>query len=219
MIIAIDGPSASGKSTTAKGVSNKLGFTHIDTGSMYRAVTFGLSHENIMLDDRNRIISYIENLDLKFDSNGHIVLNGENVSNAIRTVEISSKVSMISAIPEIRSKMVDFQRNIAGKSDCVLEGRDIGTVVFPNADYKFYMIADINIRAQRRLIELKKINESITIEEIISSIKIRDELDSKRSHSPLKKAIDAIEIDTSSLSINQQVEKIVKIVKQNKKET
>ena len=219
MIIAIDGPSASGKSTTAKGVSNKLGFNHIDTGSMYRAVTFGLSHENIMLDDRNMMISYLENLDLKFDSSGHIVLNGEDVSNAIRTVEISSKVSMISAIPEIRSKMVDFQRNIAGNSDCVLEGRDIGTVVFPNADYKFYMIADINIRAQRRFIELKKINESITIEEIISSIEIRDELDSKRSHSPLKKATDAIEIDTSLLSINQQIGKIVEIIKQNKKET
>tara|TARA_B100000963_G_scaffold325806_1_gene312322 strand:+ start:518 stop:1177 length:660 start_codon:yes stop_codon:yes gene_type:complete len=219
MIIAIDGPSASGKSTTAKGVSNKLGFNHIDTGSMYRAVTFGLIHENIMLDNRNSIISYLRNLDLKFDSNGYVILNGKNVSNAIRTVEISSKVSKISAIPEIRSKMVDFQRNIAGKSDCVLEGRDIGTVVFPNADYKFYMIADINIRAQRRLIELKQIDESTTIEEIISSIKIRDELDSKRSHSPLKKATDAIEIDTSLLSISQQIEKIVKIVKQNKKET
>ena len=115
--------------------------------------------------------------------------------------------------------MVDFQRNIAGESDCVLEGRDIGTVVFPSADYKFYMIADINIRAQRRLIELKQINESTTIEEIITSIKIRDELDSKRNHSPLKKATDAIEIDTSLLSINQQIEKIVEIVKQNKKET
>ena len=219
MIIAIDGPSASGKSTTAKGVSNKLGFTHIDTGSMYRAVTFGLSHENIMPDDLKSINIYLRNLDLTFDSNGHIILNGENVSNSIRTVEISSKVSMISAIPDIRNKMVNFQRNIAGKSNCVLEGRDIGTVVFPNADYKFYMIADINIRAQRRLIELKQINESITIEEIISNIKNRDELDSKRSHSPLKKAIDAIEIDTSLLSINQQIEKIVEIVKQNKKET
>ena len=219
MIIAIDGPSASGKSTTAKGVSNKLGFTHIDTGSMYRAVTLGLSYENIMPDDLNSINSYLRNLDLKFDSNGRIVLNGENVSNAIRTVEISSKVSMISAIPDIRNKMVDFQRSIAGKSNCVLEGRDIGTVVFPNADYKFYMIADINIRAQRRLIELKQLNESITIEEIISNIKNRDELDSKRSHSPLKKAIDAIEIDTSLLSINQQIEKIVELVKQNKKET
>ena len=219
MIIAIDGPSASGKSTTAKGVSKKLGFTHIDTGSMYRAVTFGLSLESILLDDRNSIMTYLNSLDLKFDNCGDIILNGNNVSNAIRTVEISSKVSMISAIPEIRSKMVDFQRAIAGKNDCVLEGRDIGTVVFPNADYKFYMVADINIRARRRLIDLKKMNESTTIEEIISSIKIRDEFDSKRSHSPLKKAIDAIEIDTSLLSINQQIGKIVEIVKQNKKET
>ena len=219
MIIAIDGPSASGKSTTAKGVSNKLGFTHLDTGSMYRAVTLGFSHENIMLNDHTKITNYLNDIDIKFNRNGHILLNGVDVSNAIRTVEISSKVSMISAIPEIRRKMVDIQRAIAGKSDCVLEGRDIGTVVFPNADYKFFLIADINIRAQRRLIELKKANESITIEEIISSIKTRDELDSKRSHSPLKQAIDAIEIDTSLLTINQQIEKIVEIVKHNKKET
>jgi len=115
--------------------------------------------------------------------------------------------------------MVDIQRDIAGESDCVLEGRDIGTVVFPNADYKFFLIADIDIRAERRLIELKQTNELITIEEIISSIKIRDELDSNRSHSPLKQALDAIEIDTSLLTINQQIEKIVEIVKQNKKET
>ncbi len=219
MIIAIDGPSASGKSTTAKGVSNKLGFTHLDTGSMYRAVTLGFSNENIMLNDYSRITNYLKDLDIKFNRNGHILLNGVDVSNAIRTVEISSKVSRISAIPEIRRKMVDIQRDIAGKSDCVLEGRDIGTVVFPNADYKFFLIADIDIRAQRRLIELKQTNELITIEEIISSINIRDELDSKRSHSPLKQALDAIEIDTSLLTINEQIEKIVEIVKLNKKET
>ena len=219
MIIAIDGPSASGKSTTAKGVSNKLGFTHLDTGSMYRAVTLGFVHENIMLNDYVRITNYLKDLDIRFNHNGHIVLNGVDVSNDIRTVEISSQVSMISAIPEIIKKMVDIQRSIAGESDCVLEGRDIGTVVFPNADYKFYLIADIDIRAQRRLKELKQTNELITIDEIISNIKIRDELDSKRSHSPLRQAKDAIEIDTSLLTINQQIEKIVEIVKQNKKET
>ena len=219
MIIAIDGPSASGKSTTAKGVSNKLGFTHLDTGSMYRAVTLGLSNENIMFNDLNQVIRYLKDLNIKFEHNGDIVLNGVNVSNFIRTVEISSKVSMISAIPEIRKKMVEIQRNIAGDTDCVLEGRDIGTVVFPKADYKFFLIADIDIRAQRRLLELKQRHEAITIEEIISNIKIRDELDSKRSHSPLKKAKDAIEIDTSLLTINQQIKKIVELVKHNKKET
>ena len=219
MIIAIDGPSASGKSTTAKGVSNKLGFTHLDTGSMYRAVTLGLSNENIMFNDLNQVIRYLKDLNIKFEHNGDIVLNGVNVSNFIRTVEISSKVSMISAIPEIRKKMVEIQRNIAGDTDCVLEGRDIGTVVFPKADYKFFLIADIDIRAQRRLLELRQRNEAITIEEIISNIKIRDDLDSKRSHSPLKKAKDAIEIDTSLLTINQQIKKIVELVKHNKKET
>ncbi len=212
MIIAIDGPSASGKSTTAKGVSDKLGFTHIDTGSMYRAVTFGLRHENIMLDDRDRIISYIRNLDLKFDSNGHIILNGKNVSSAIRTVEISSKVSKISAMPEIRSKMVDFQRNIAGKSNCVLEGRDIGTVVFPNADYKFYITASLDQRTERRYLQLKKDNTEIDRNNIKNDISNRDLRDINRKIAPLKKAEDAIEIDTTEMKIDDVIDFIVKYI-------
>ena len=218
MIIAIDGPSASGKSTTAKGVSSRLGFIHLDTGAMYRAVTYGISKSKIEVNNSNEVNRYLKDLEIKFDHNGQIILNGKNVSNSIRTVNISSNVSRVSAIPEIRNKMVEIQRAIAGDSNCVLEGRDIGTVVFPNADYKFFLTADIKIRAKRRMAELKESNEFLALEDLIESIRKRDELDSKRNHSPLRQANDAIIIDTSSLTINQQIDKIVETIKQ-KKET
>jgi len=214
MIIAIDGPSASGKSTTAKGVSKRLGFTHLDTGAMYRAVTLGINKSNIRLSDYNKVNDYLNCLKINFDKNNHIWLNGEDVSNLIRTVDISSKVSMVSAIPEVRNKMVEIQRSIAGDNDCVLEGRDIGTVVFPDAEYKFFLIADIIVRAKRRLSELSDSDKTITLNQIIANIINRDELDSSRQHSPLQQAKDAILIDTSHITIDQQVERIVEIVNQ-----
>jgi len=214
MIIAIDGPSASGKSTTAKGVSQRLGFTHLDTGAMYRAVTFGVNASGISLNDENKINDFLDSIDIHFDQKNEIWLNGKNVASAIRTVDISSKVSLISAKPEIRKKMVAIQRSIAGDHDCVLEGRDIGTVVFPDAKFKFYIVADIMVRAQRRLEQINRNEKKITLDEIIASIEIRDELDSSRSHSPLKRAEDAIVIDTSHLTINEQINKIVEIVNQ-----
>ena len=217
MIIAIDGPSASGKSTTAKAVSKRLGFVHLDTGAMYRAVTLGISESKIEPDNHNKVKLYLKSLKIEFDQNDHIVLNGKNVTDSIRTVKISSNVSKVSAISEVREKMVQVQRNIAGDNNCVLEGRDIGTVVFPNADFKFFLIADITIRAKRRFEDLQESNELLTLNELIESIKKRDELDSKRDLSPLRQAKDAIVIDTSFLTIDQQVNKIVEIVKQNKK--
>ena len=214
MIIAIDGPSASGKSTTAKGVSKRLGFTHLDTGAMYRAVTLGINKSNIRLSDYNKVNDYLKCLKINFDKNNRVWLNGEDVSNLIRTVGISSEVSMVSAIPEVRKKMVEIQRFIAGDNDCVLEGRDIGTVVFPDAKYKFFLIADIIVRAKRRLSELKDSDQTITLDQITANIRNRDELDSSRQHSPLQRAKDAILIDTSHITIDQQVEKIVEIVNQ-----
>ena len=214
MIIAIDGPSASGKSTTAKGVSKRLGFTHLDTGAMYRAVTLGMNKSNIRLSDYKKVNDYLNCLKINFDKNNRVWLNGGDVSNLIRTVDISSKVSMVSAIPEVRNKMVEIQRSIAGDNDCVLEGRDIGTVVFPEAEYKFFLIADIIVRAKRRLSELKNSDQTITLDQIIANIRNRDELDSSRQHSPLQRAKDAILIDTSHITIEQQVEKILEIVNQ-----
>ena len=214
MIIAIDGPSASGKSTTAKGVAEKLGITHLDTGAMYRTVTWGLKKAAIHPSDDEKVRDFLKNLEIYFDASNHIWLNGEDVSVEIRTGDISSRVSAVSAIPEVREKMVKIQRQIAGKKDCVLEGRDIGTVVFPDAEYKFFLVADTEIRAKRRLLDLERMGESSTLAELIDDIERRDAIDSSRDHSPLLQAEDAIPIDTSHLTINEQINKIVNLINQ-----
>ena len=216
MIIAIDGPSASGKSTTAKGVAERLGITHLDTGAMYRATTYGIIESGIDINDVESIHEFLKNMALQFDSFNHVWINGKDVSKKIRTNKISSFVSAVSAVPAVRFNMVEIQRSIAKGKDCVLEGRDIGTVVFPNADFKFYLTADINIRARRRKSDLKNIGEDFTVDEIKKQIEIRDLKDSTRENSPLKKAIDAIVIDTSILTVNEQIEKIINIIKNNK---
>ena len=216
MIIAIDGPSASGKSTTAKGLAEKLGITHVDTGAMYRAVTLGLKLSEISPDDDASVYQYLSEIELYFDANNKIHLNGVDVSHEIRSGDISSRVSAVSAIPEVREKMVIIQRRIAGEQNCVLEGRDIGTVVFPNAEFKFFLIADIDVRAKRRLIELEKMGETKSISELIEDIRRRDQLDSSRDHSPLIQAEDAIPIDTSQLTINEQIKKIINHINHNK---
>ena len=213
MIIAIDGPSASGKSTTGKGVAEKLGITHLDTGAMYRTVTWGLKKAAIHPSDDKKVRDFLKGLEIYFDALNHIWLNGEDVSVEIRTGDISSRVSAVSAIPEVREKMVKIQRQIAGKKDCVLEGRDIGTVVFPDAEYKFFLVADTEIRAKRRLLDLERIGESSTLSELIDDIERRDAVDSSRDHSPLLQA-DAIPIDTSHLTINEQINKIVNLINQ-----
>ena len=212
MIIAIDGPSASGKSTTAKGVAERLGITHLDTGAMYRAVTLGIIEHGIDLDDHERICKFLEELEINFDSLNDIWANGHNVTGKIRTTEVSSNVSAVSAISQVREKMVAIQRLIADGFDCVLEGRDIGTVVFPNADYKFFLVADLEIRAKRRLVELEKIGEISSLSELKSDIQNRDRLDSSREISPLVQAGDAITINTGNLTIDEQIEKIVEII-------
>ena len=214
MIIAIDGPSASGKSTTAKGVAEKLGITHLDTGAMYRTVTWGLKKAAIHPSDDEKVRDFLKNLEIYFDTSNHIWLNGEDVSVEIRTGDISSRVSAVSAIPEVREKMVKIQRQIAGKKDCVLEGRDIGTVVFPDAEYKFFLVADTEIRAKRRLLDLERIGETSTLAELMDDIERRDAVDSSREHSPLLQAEDAIPIDTSHLTINEQINKIVNLINQ-----
>lgn len=214
MIIAIDGPSASGKSTTGKGVAEKLGITHLDTGAMYRTVTWGLKKAAIHPSDDKKVRDFLKGLEIYFDALNHIWLNGEDVSVEIRTGDISSRVSAVSAIPEVREKMVKIQRQIAGKKDCVLEGRDIGTVVFPDAEYKFFLVADTEIRAKRRLLDLERIGESSTLSELIDDIERRDAVDSSRDHSPLLQAEDAIPIDTSHLTINEQINKIVNLINQ-----
>ena len=218
MIIAIDGPAASGKSTTAKMVAKKLKMTYLDTGAMYRALTLALLRSNIDLDDYDSVCKVVDELKLDiYAQEGKIVviLDDEDVSQAIRSMPVTKNVSAVSAMKYVREAMVEIQRNIGKKTDCVVEGRDIGTVVFPDAELKIFMVADIKMRAERRLKELLEMDEKSSLQEVIWDLKRRDEKDSSRAHSPLQKANEAIEIDTSMLSIDQQVEKIINLVRGN----
>tara|TARA_Y100001970_G_scaffold90628_1_gene114319 strand:+ start:1517 stop:2179 length:663 start_codon:yes stop_codon:yes gene_type:complete len=216
MIIAIDGPAASGKSTTAIGVAKRLGITYLDTGAMYRAVTLGLIENNIRFEDSSDVENFLENLDIKFSESPTgmlLILNGRDITKEIRSAVVTSNASEVSAMKIVRESMVLIQRKMAESDDCVLEGRDIGTVVFPNANFKFFLIADETIRAERRLEDLKAIGESSSIDDVMINLKKRDHKDSTRMHSPLKKPDDAIIIDTSILGINEVIDKIVNTVK------
>jgi cytidylate kinase len=214
MIIAIDGPAASGKSTTARGVAHRLGIMYLNTGAMYRALTLGIMESGIDVDNINAVRCFIADTVVEFDYNNQILLNGENVSDKVQSSSISDKVSAVSAVPEIRKTMVKVQRKIAGEKDCVLEGRDIGTVVFPRADFKFFLVADVAIRASRRMKDLQALGESCSLDELIKVILKRDKLDSTRTNSPLVQADDAISIDTSHLTIDETIEIIIsKIIK------
>ncbi len=215
MIIAIDGPAASGKSTTAIGVAKRLGITYLDTGAMYRAVTLGLLEDNIEFEDLSGVEKFLEKIDIKFSESPNgmlLLLNGRDITKEIRSAIVTSNASEVSAMKIVREHMVLIQRKMAKFDDCVLEGRDIGTVVFPNANFKFFLIADQTIRAERRLEDLKAIGESSSIDDVMINLKNRDHKDSNRVHSPLKKSADAIIIDTSNFGINEVVDKIVNIV-------
>ena len=215
MIIAIDGPAASGKSTAAIGVAKRLGLTYLDTGAMYRAVTFGLIEHNIEFENSNIIESFLERIDIKFSESSSgimLKLNGRDITREIRSEIVTKNASEVSALKSVRKSMVLIQRKMAEVGDCVLEGRDIGTVVFPNADFKFFLIADEKSRAYRRLEDLKAIGEQSSVEKVMSDLMNRDHKDSTRMHSPLKKSEDAIIIDTSDLGINEVIDKIVNIV-------
>jgi len=217
MIVAIDGPAASGKSTTAKMVAKKLKMTYLDTGAMYRAVTLALLRSNTDLDDYDSVCQVVDELELDIYDQGSktvVRLDGEDVSQAIRSMQVTENVSAVSAVKYVREAMVEIQRNIGKKTNCVVEGRDIGTVVFPDAEFKIFMVADVKMRAERRLKELHEMGENRSLQEVMTDLKRRDEKDSTRSHSPLQKADEAIEIDTSMLSIDQQVGKIINLVRE-----
>jgi len=216
MIVAIDGPAATGKSTSAKKVSRELGFTHLDTGAMYRCVTLSVLRNQITLDNENALSQLLNELDIrleKLDDELVVYLNGEDVSDEIRKAEVTSYVSTVSAHSQVRNALVRIQRNIAKNQDCVVEGRDIGTIVFPDAEFKFFLVADDFVRARRRQLDLIAIGEEKSIAVLVEEIRQRDFLDSERSNSPLRKADDAIEIDTSKMTFNEQVAFMVNKVK------
>ena len=219
MIIAIDGPSGSGKSTTARLLARHLNITHLDTGAMYRVVTWGIRKENIDINDISGIISFLKKTNISYKNANEIFLDGKLVSTEIRKKDITSNVSAVSALHEVREYLVDIQRKLGKEIDCVIEGRDIGSVVFPEADFKFFLTADLDVRSIRRKNELKKMGEDLSIDEIKASIQKRDLIDSSREFSPLKRPEDSIEIDSTDLTIDEQIEQIIKIIKKNKEGT
>ena len=216
MIVAIDGPAATGKSTSAKLVAQNLGFTYLDTGAMYRCVTLAVLRCQVDLSNTSAFTQLLSDFNIEFgkkDGAVSIWLNGEDVSTEIRQANVTNHVSAVSALAPVREELVQIQRQIATNQDCVLEGRDIGTIVFPDAEIKFFLVADDRVRAERRQLDLKALGENKSIEELMAEIRKRDKLDSERDHSPLRKAEDAIEVDTTNLTIDGQVDFMVNKVK------
>lgn len=210
IIIAIDGPAGAGKSTVAKKLAESLEFVYIDTGAMYRAITYKILTNNIDLNDENQLNDMLKNTVLAY-KNENLCLDGVFLGKEIRSNEINSNVSRVSGNSLVRTLMTEFQREIGRKQSCILDGRDIGTVVFPDADIKIYLIADSKMRAKRRYEENTQKGIESSLEAIEKNILERDNLDSTREIAPLLKAEDAIEIDTSHMSIDEVVENIMKI--------
>jgi CMP/dCMP kinase len=214
IVIAIDGYSACGKSTTAKDVATILGYKYIDSGAMYRAVTVYFLEHHVSLSNPKDVTRALNNINISFKINSKGVtetfLNNLNVERDIRRMRISENVSQVSAIHDVRVSMVDQQRKLGKDKGIVMDGRDIGTVVFPNADLKFFMTADILVRAFRRQKELLALDRLVDLDNVIENIEQRDMIDTTRKESPLRKADDAVVIDTTHITIDEQVDEVVR---------
>lgn len=212
-IITIDGPAGAGKTTVSKLLSQKLGIIYVDTGAIYRGVAYEIKNQNIEWENDSMLETFLESLDLNFiKKNGFLLLmsSGRDISKFIRTPEISMLASSSSARPQVRAALLDIQRKIAKTEDAVFEGRDMGTVVFPEAEYKFYLFADLTVRAKRRYDEMP--DKVKNINKVEQEMQTRDNNDSKRETAPLKPATSAIEIDSTFLTVEQVVEKMLKII-------
>jgi cytidylate kinase len=212
-IITIDGPAGAGKTTVSKLLSQKLGIIYVDTGAIYRGVAFEIKRKNIEWENDSTLEVFLEGLDLNFiKKNGSLLLmsSGRDISKFIRTPEISMLASSSSARPQVRAALLGIQKKIAKTENAVFEGRDMGTVVFPEADYKFYLFADLTVRAKRRYDEMP--DKEKNINNVEQEMQTRDNNDSQREAAPLKPAADAIEIDSTFLTIEQVVEKMLKII-------
>ena len=215
IVIAIDGYSACGKSSTAKAVSSILGYRYIDSGAMYRAVTLHFLDRHVALTNPKEISKALNELDVSFKINAshqsEAYLNGLNVEEAIRTMRVSELVSQVSTIKEVRAAMVEQQRRMGRERAVVMDGRDIGTVVFPHADLKIFMSADLLIRAFRRQKELLDRGQLVDLDDVVENILLRDKTDTTRAESPLKKAEDAVALDTTHVTLGEQVDEVVRL--------
>ena len=223
--IAIDGYSSTGKSTIAKQLATKLGYVYVDTGAMYRATTLYALNNGFITEDTfnvNDFVLELHKISISFQFNpklgfAEVYLNGKNVEKEIRTMYVSGFVSKIATVPEVRYRLVKQQQLIGESSGIVMDGRDIGTVVFPNAELKLFMTATDQVRAQRRYEELMVKGDKVSFEEVLHNVRERDYIDSNRENSPLLRASDAIEIDNSNLGIEEQFKKIMRLVEDAKK--
>lgn len=224
--IAIDGFSSTGKSTVAKQLAKALGYIYVDSGAMYRAVTYYAMQNNFIKADgfdTNALIENLSNIHIAFTYNdtlgfAEVYLNGENIENAIRTLVVSQYVSQVAEVSEVRKLLVKQQQQMGKEKGVVMDGRDIGTVVFPDAELKLFMTASAKTRAERRFQELTEKNEKVTFEEVLENVKSRDYIDSTREDSPLKMADDAIEIDNSNLTLEIQFKMILELAESAIKE-
>ncbi|MEM7297404.1 MAG: (d)CMP kinase [Bacteroidota bacterium] len=213
IVVALDGYSGTGKSSTAKQVAAKLGYTYIDSGAMYRAVTLHFLQSNVDIDEVDEIKRSLNDCNLSFQ-NQEMHLNGVRVEDDIRTMKVSERVSQVSAVSEVRLKLVEQQREMGESKGVVMDGRDIGTVVFPDAELKLFMTANMDVRTERRRKQLEEKGIVESLNSIKENLEERDRKDSSREDSPLKMAEDGIEIDTSHLTLNEQIEKIVALAEE-----
>ena len=219
MIVAIDGPAGSGKGTVTKLIAKRMGLINLDTGATYRCVALETIRRGLTLEEKQKIIDLVDDLDIEFEYENDdikVFLNGEDVTSEIRNMEVTKIVSQVSSIVAVRLKMVELQRRMAKGKDVIMEGRDIGTYVFPNADVKIYLDADVEERAKRRFKENQEKGIDSSYEEILENIKLRDENDKNKEIGSLKIADDATIVDSSKLTIEEMTHKVEEIIREKK---
>jgi len=217
--IAIDGPAGAGKSTIAKRAAEELSFIYVDTGAMYRAIALGLLRRETDIGDEAALTAALDEINVSIcyvDGEQHVYLNGEDVSSLIRTETVSDMTSRSSAIPMVRAKLTDLQRDLARREDVLMDGRDIGTAILPDADLKIYLTASVETRARRRYLEQVQKGETCSLEEIEEDIRERDYRDSHRETAPLRQAEDAVRIDSSEMTIEEVAAEILRLVKERR---
>lgn len=215
-IVAIDGPAGAGKGTITQLVGKKLGLVNIDTGATFRCVALNMIQENINIQEEEKIVEMLDKINIEMYPDGNVFLNGEEVTHRIRENDVNRFVSPVSVLPMVRNKLLEVQRRIAKGKDVIMEGRDIGTNVFPNADVKIYLDATPEERAKRRILQNQEKGIESTYEEILENIKFRDHNDKTSSVAPLKQAEDAIYVDSSHLTIEEVTDKIIKIIQERR---